>query len=92
MATSCESARAQNADPLFSHYYQLPTLYNPAATGNSDYLRIRGGARLQWIGIDNAPKSFTGTADMPVKIGKRRIGVAAEGAREPTRLDSSRVN
>lgn len=66
---------AQNVDPLFAHYYQMQTLYNPAATGNSDYLRIRGGARLQWIGIDNAPKSFTGMADMPLKIGKKRIGV-----------------
>jgi len=68
-------APAQNAEALFSQYYMLPTLYNAGATGNSDYLRIRGGARLQWIGIDNAPKSFTGTADMPIKIGKRRIGV-----------------
>lgn len=89
MATSCESARAQNADPLFSHYYQLPTLYNPAATGNSDYLRIRGGARLQWMGIDNAPKSFTGTADMPVKIGKRRIGVGAAVSQEGIGLFSN---
>lgn len=68
-------ASAQNAEALFSQYYMLPTLYNAGATGNSDYLRIRGGARLQWIGIDNAPKSFTGTADMPIKIGKKRIGV-----------------
>lgn len=75
VAALCAPAPAQNADPLFAHYYQLPTLYNPAATGNSDYLRIRGGARLQWIGIENAPKSFTGTSDMPVKIGKKRIGV-----------------
>ncbi|MCM1005604.1 MAG: type IX secretion system membrane protein PorP/SprF [Prevotella sp.] len=66
---------AQNSDPLFSQYYQLPTLYNAGATGSTDYLRIRGGARLQWVGIDNAPKSFTGTADMPVKIGNKRIGV-----------------
>lgn len=71
-------AHAQNADPLFSHYYELPTLYNAGATGNSDYLRIRGGARLQWLGIHNAPKSFTGVADMPVKIGKKRIGVGVE--------------
>ncbi|MCM1319556.1 MAG: PorP/SprF family type IX secretion system membrane protein [Muribaculaceae bacterium] len=69
------AGQGQNAEALFSQYYQLPTLYNAAATGSTDYLRIRGGARLQWIGIDNAPKSFTGTADMPIKIGKKRIGV-----------------
>lgn len=82
-------ARAQNADPLFSHYYQLPTLYNAGATGSTDYLRIRGGARLQWIGIHDAPKSFTGTADMPVKIGKKRIGVGVALTQESLGLFSN---
>lgn len=82
-------AVAQNADPLFSHYYQLPTLYNAAATGSTDYLRIRGGARLQWLGIHNAPKSFTGTADMPVKIGKKRIGVGVSLMQESQGLFSN---
>lgn len=83
------TAAAQNADPLFSHYYQLPTLYNAAATGSTDYLRIRGGARLQWLGIHNAPKSFTGTADMPVKIGKKRIGVGVSLMQESQGLFSN---
>lgn len=71
----CGHSKAQNADPLFAQYYRLTTLYNPAATGSTDYLRVHGGARLQWLGIDNAPKSFIGAADMPVKIGRKRIGV-----------------
>lgn len=62
------------ADPLFTQYWALPTLLNPAATGNTDFLRIRGGARLQWIGIENAPKSFLATADMPFKLMNKRIG------------------
>lgn len=82
-------ARAQNTDPIFAHYYQLPTLYNPAATGSTDYLRIRGGARLQWLGIENAPKSFTGTADMPVKIGRKRIGVGVSLMQEGIGLFSN---
>ena len=69
------NAQAQEADALLDFYWQLPTLYNPAATGNTDYIRIRGDARLQWIGIDNAPEDFTGAADMPVRIGKTRIGL-----------------
>lgn len=62
------------SDPLFTQYWALPTLLNPAATGNTDFLRIRGGARLQWVGIENAPKSFLATGDMPFKIGNKRIG------------------
>lgn len=82
-------AEAQNADPLFSHYHQMPTLYNPGATGSTDYLRIRGGARLQWLGIHNAPKSFAGTADMPVKIGKKRVGVGISLGQESLGLFSN---
>ena len=69
--------RAQN-DVLLTQSWAVPTYYNPAATGGTDFLRIRGGARLQWIGIDNAPKSFLATVDMPVKIGKKLIGVGAD--------------
>lgn len=66
-------AKAQ-ADPLFTQYWALPTLLNPATTGNTDFLRIRAGARLQWVGIENAPKTFLATGDMPFKISKKRIG------------------
>lgn len=83
------AAQAQNTDPLMAHYWALPTLYNPAATGTTDYIRIRGGARLQWLGIDNAPKSFTGTADMPVKIGKQRIGIGVAVLQEGIGLFSN---
>lgn len=82
-------ACAQGAEPLLSHYWAMPTLYNAAATGNTDYIRIRGDARLQWIGIDNAPKTFSGTADMPVKIGKRKIGVGVAVLQESLGLFSN---
>lgn len=80
--------------PLLSHaqtdiqltqYWAVPTYYNPAAAGTTefnpwakganDYLRIRGGTQLQWVGIKNAPVGFLASADMPVKIGKQKLGV-----------------
>ncbi len=73
--TLCTYAHAHDFEPLLGQFSQMPSLYNPAATGLSDFIRIRGDARLQWIGIDNAPKTFSGTADMPVKLGKKRIGI-----------------
>lgn len=63
------------SDAQFSQYYQVKNYYNPAAIGTSDLLNIRGGARLQWVGIDNAPKSFAATAEMPIKLFNKRIGV-----------------
>ena len=70
----CPSDLKAQSDPLFTQYWALPTLLNPANTGNTDFLRIRGGARLQWIGIEHAPKTFLATGDMPFKVGTKRIG------------------
>ena len=67
------AAKAQ-VDPQFTQYYAVPTYYNSAATGQIDFIRIRGGSRLQWGGITNAPKSFILTADMPFKLFNKRFG------------------
>lgn len=64
---------AQN-DALLTHYFEVPAFYNPAATGLSDLVKIHGGSRLQWVGIDNAPKTFLALADSPFKLDRRRFG------------------
>lgn len=66
---------AAQSTPLLSHYDRMPAFYNPGALGTTDLIRIRGGVRLQWLGIDNAPVSVVGVADMPVRIGKKRLAV-----------------
>lgn len=81
-------AEAQS-DILFTQHRALPTLYNPARTGETDFLRLRGGARLQWIGVSNAPKSFVGAADMPFMIGKKRIGAGVTLSQESLGLFSN---
>ncbi len=76
-------------DVQFTQYWAMPTYYNPAATGDVDFIRIRGSARMQWIGIENAPRSFVGTADMPVALGKKRIGVGLNVSQESLGLFSN---
>lgn len=76
-------------DAQFSQYYETTTFYNPASTGDTDSLRLRGGSRLQWVGIENAPQTFIVTADMPIKLGKKRIGVGLVGEGESLGLYSS---
>lgn len=68
------SLRAQT-DAQFTQYFEVPAYYNPAAIGNTDYVRIRVGSRLQWVGIDNAPTTIVGLADAPFKIGAKRVGL-----------------
>ncbi len=69
----CTAVHAQT-DPLLSQYYDVRSFYNPAATGTTDMMRFRLGSRMQWVGIDNAPRAFIGVAETPFKIGKRRLG------------------
>lgn len=77
LAVVCSQPVKAQTDAQYTQYYETTTFYNPAATGLNDDLRLRGGSRLQWVGIDNAPVTFLVTADMPFKLGKQRIGVGA---------------
>ncbi|MCM1153396.1 MAG: type IX secretion system membrane protein PorP/SprF [Muribaculum sp.] len=81
-------AAAQN-DVLLSQYWAVPSFYNPAYSGQTDFLRIRGDARLQWLGIENAPKSFLAVADSPLKFGKKKIGLGVNAAAESLGLFSN---
>lgn len=83
--TAAAGASAQT-DVQMSQYYDMPTVFNPAATGQIDFLRINGASRLQWIGIDNAPKMFAASADMPVKLLGKRLGVGLLARQESAGL------
>lgn len=65
--------KAQN-ELLLTQYFEVPSFYNPAAAGSTDMLRVRAGSRMQWVGIDNAPRSFLGVAETPFKLLGRRFG------------------
>ena len=81
-------ARAQS-DPILAQYWAMPNYYNPGAIGTTDYIRIRGAARLQWLGIENAPKSFLGVADSPFKLLGRRWGIGVTVTQESLGLFSN---
>lgn len=74
------------ADGQLTQYFEVPTYYNPAAIGSTDYVRIRAGSRMQWIGIDNAPRTFLLTADSPLKLFGKRIGVGIVASSESAGL------
>ncbi len=82
------SAAGQN-DAQFSQYYEVPNLYNPAAVGLTDYVRLRGAGRLQWVGIDGAPKTFLLAGDLPFKLFGKRFGTGLTAQQESIGLYSS---
>lgn len=72
-ATAIAPKAHSQSDASFTQYFNVPTYYNPAAAGETDFLRIRGGSRLQWVGIDNAPRTFLVTADSPFKLFNKKV-------------------
>ena len=87
-ALAAMAAAAQN-DAQFSQYYEIPNLYNPAAIGLTDNIRLRGAGRLQWLGIDGAPRTFLFAGDMPFKLFNRRFGTGLVLQQETIGLYSS---
>lgn len=87
IATGFE-AKAQ-VDAQFTQYWAVPTYYNPAATGDIDYVRIVGGTRMQWVGIPKAPKTFLIAADSPFKLFGKRIGAGIVVSQESIGLYST---
>ena len=74
------------SDAQLSQYFAVPSYYNPAAIGLTDHIAIRGGTRLQWVGIENAPRAFLLTANMPLKLFGKRFGVGIIAQQESAGL------
>ena len=72
------------ADIQLSQYWAMPSYYNAGATGQGDKMNILVGTRQQWIGIEGAPSSFWGRADMPLRFlgGHHGIGIAFSSTQE----------
>ncbi len=76
----CGKSRAA-VDPLLTQYYETPSIYNPAAAGSADAVRLRMAGRLQWVGMDDNPRIFSGVADMPLRVAGKTIGLGVSASR-----------
>ena len=73
-ALLCVPALRAQGDAVLTHYWAVPTYYNPGAAGDTDNIRLRGGMRAQWVGIENSPRTFVAAADTPFKLLGRKWG------------------
>ena len=78
-------------DAQLTQYFEIPTYYNPSAIGTTDFIKIRGDMRMQWVGIENAPQSIALAADMPFKFLNQRFGVGLVMQNETLGLYSNMV-
>lgn len=78
-------------DAQLTQYFEIPNYYNPSAIGTTDFIKIRGDMRMQWVGIENAPQSIALAADMPFKFLNQRFGVGLVMQNETLGLYSNMV-
>lgn len=86
----CLNVKAQ-FDTQVSNYWAIPAYYNPAYAGQSGNLEATLLSRMQWIGINNAPRSTIITAEMPLQFMGRIHGVGATVYSDRIGLFSSTV-
>ena len=62
-------------DVYFSHYFDMQTSFNPAASGLFDKLNITASYAMSMVGFENSPKTAYVSADMPFNALNTRNGV-----------------
>ena len=63
-------------DPLFTNYLFNTIAINPGYTGSRGVLSISGLSRLQWVGLDGAPRTNTLVAHTPFLNYSMGLGVS----------------
>lgn len=87
---ACSPISAQY-DTQVSNYWAIPSYYNPAYAGESGNLEASLLSRIQWLGIERAPRSTIITAEMPFAFMNRLHGVGLSMYNDRAGLFSSTV-
>ncbi|MFT4754859.1 MAG: type IX secretion system PorP/SprF family membrane protein [Salibacteraceae bacterium] len=60
--------------PQYSQFFLNKSLYNPGATGTEQFWEAQVINRLQWVGMDDAPRTHVFSANGPIKDYKMGLG------------------
>lgn len=53
-------------DPIYSHYMFNSIAFNPSYAGNKDRMHLQSTYRMQWVGIEGAPRTLLLNLDAPL--------------------------
>lgn len=67
------SMKAQQL-PMYSQFLFNDYAYNPAVAGSKPYFDVKSGHRYQWVGLTDAPRTYTLTVNGPTKNQKNGLG------------------
>lgn len=74
----CWSTKAwAQQEAIYTHYWMLPTTYNPAMAGRSELLNIALAYNSQLSGYQRAPRTMLASADAQIAAGRTSHGVGA---------------
>lgn len=62
-------------EPMFTQYMFNTLWVNPAYAGTSQALNINAMTRLQWVGLDGAPKTYSAAIHAPITKHKAGVGM-----------------
>ena len=51
--------------PTFSQFLFNDYAYNPAIAGSKPYFDVKSGHRYQWVGLSDAPRTYSLTVNGP---------------------------
>ena len=60
--------------PTFSQFLFNDYAYNPAIAGSRSYFEVKSGHRYQWVGLTDAPRTYSLTVNGPTKNLKMGVG------------------
>jgi len=83
------AAMVAQTEPVLTNYFRVPSFFNQAAAGDTDFIRLRAGSRMQWLCIDGAPRDFIVAADTPFRLFGQRFGTGAVMLQETIGLYST---
>lgn len=61
--------------PMYSQFLFHDYVINPAVVGTKDYYDVKMTQRLQWVGVDDAPRTLVLSGQGPLK--NRKMGIGA---------------
>src|SRR5689334_12762683 len=66
-------AQAQQ-DPIYAQYLTNPMLINPSYAGINNNMHLNAGYRMQWMGLENSPKTFNLNGNVSIVDNKAGAG------------------
>src|SRR5665647_1164207 len=87
----CLSYVFSQFDAQLSQYMFHNSAFNPAAVGEGNLIQITAQYRNQWMGMPNAPATFIGSINSPLKVQKSLHGIGIRVLNENVGLFTNRT-